>query len=96
MRNDKEFKNADSAESKYRHSLREEISSLGVAIESVQTSLKEGPLKEKDLIVSIANLLRLHKAGSSRFMCCWRCRTKASRAITPPTARTIARNCLSI
>jgi hypothetical protein len=68
----------------------------GVAIESVQTPLKEGPLKEKDLNVSIANLLKLHKAGSSRFMCCWRCRTKASRAITPPTARTIARNRVSI
>lgn len=48
---------------KYRHSLREEASALRLTAESVLSQLKEGKLKEDALDVSIANLLKLHRAG---------------------------------
>src|SRR5262249_21670181 len=50
-------------ESKYRHSLREESSALRLTAESVLSQLKEGKLKEEAMDVSIANLLKLHRAG---------------------------------
>lgn len=50
-------------EKEYRHSLREESEALKAAIESLQVKLKEGGLKESALDVSIANLLKLHRAG---------------------------------
>jgi tetratricopeptide (TPR) repeat protein len=57
------FSQAFPNEKKYRHSLREESESLGMTVESVQTKLKEGKLKESSLEVSIANLLKLHRDG---------------------------------
>jgi tetratricopeptide (TPR) repeat protein len=48
---------------KYRHSLREESAALRLTAESVLTQMKEGKLKEDALNVSIANLLKLHRAG---------------------------------
>jgi tetratricopeptide (TPR) repeat protein len=50
-------------EKEYRHSLREEADALGLVANLATESLKDGRLKEKDLDVSIANLLRIHKAG---------------------------------
>ena len=50
-------------EKEYRHSLREEADALGLVANLAAESLKDGRLKEKDLDVSIANLLRIHKAG---------------------------------
>jgi tetratricopeptide (TPR) repeat protein len=60
---DKKFSEAFPNEKKYRHSLREEFESLSMTVESVQTQLKEGALKESSLDVSIANLLKLHRDG---------------------------------
>ncbi len=50
-------------EKEYRHSLREETEALKAAIESLQIQLKEGRVKESALDVSMANLLKLHRAG---------------------------------
>jgi tetratricopeptide (TPR) repeat protein len=60
---DKKFSEAFPNVKKYRHSLREESESLSLTVESVQTQLKEGKLKEGSLDVSIANLLKLHRDG---------------------------------
>jgi tetratricopeptide (TPR) repeat protein len=57
------FKKEFPKEKEYRHSLREESEALKAAIESLQVQLKEGGLKESALDVSIANLLKLHRAG---------------------------------
>ncbi|MEP7336905.1 MAG: tetratricopeptide repeat protein [Acidobacteriota bacterium] len=57
------FKKAFPNEKEYRHSLPEEAGSLRLAAESVVNQLKDGKLKEKSLDVSIANLLKLHRAG---------------------------------
>jgi tetratricopeptide (TPR) repeat protein len=58
-RRKKEFPN----EKQYRHSLREEAGALRLVAETVERQIKEGKLKEQSLDVSIANLLRLHRAG---------------------------------
>src|SRR5262245_61176301 len=63
MMDDKKFKEAYPNESRYRHSLGEEIAALKLTVESVQTQLKAGDLKESALDISIANLLKLHRAG---------------------------------
>jgi tetratricopeptide (TPR) repeat protein len=60
---DKKFSEEFPGEGKYRHSLREESSALRLTAESVASQLKEGKLKEESLNVSIANLLKLHRAG---------------------------------
>ncbi len=60
---DKKFKEAFPNEKEYRHSLKEEAQSLRIAIESVENQVKEGKLKEKSLDESIANLLKIHRAG---------------------------------
>lgn len=60
---DKKFKEAFPNEKEYRHSLNEEAQSLRLAIESVENQIKEGKLKEKSLDQSIANLLKVHRAG---------------------------------
>lgn len=60
---DKKFKEAFPNEKEYRHSLKEEAQSLRIAIESVENQVKEGKLKEKSLDASIANLLKIHRAG---------------------------------
>jgi tetratricopeptide (TPR) repeat protein len=57
------FKKAFPNEKDYRHSLPEEAGALRLAAESVVNQLKDGNLKEKSLDVSIANLLKLHRAG---------------------------------
>lgn len=57
------FSEAFPSEKKYRHSLREESESLRAAVESVESQLKDGKLKENSLDVSIANLLKLHREG---------------------------------
>jgi tetratricopeptide (TPR) repeat protein len=58
-RRKKEFPN----ETRYRHSLREEAGALRAVAEMVERQIKEGKLKEPSLDVSIANLLRLNRAG---------------------------------
>ena len=63
MTDDKEFKKAYPQETQYRHSLQEEISGLRLALELVTNQLKEKKLKEKDLDVSLANLLKLQRAN---------------------------------
>lgn len=55
----KEFPN----ETQYRHSLREEAGALRLVAETVERQIKEGKLKEQSLDVSIANLLKLNRAG---------------------------------
>lgn len=60
---DKKFKEAFPNEKEYRHSLNEEAQSLRMAIESVENQIKEGKLKEPALDGSIANLLKIHRAG---------------------------------
>ncbi|HZS09823.1 MAG TPA: tetratricopeptide repeat protein [Blastocatellia bacterium] len=50
-------------EKKYRHSLREEVEALKTVADLASASLKDGKLKEKSLDVSLANLLKLNKAG---------------------------------
>ncbi|MBO0798382.1 MAG: tetratricopeptide repeat protein [Blastocatellia bacterium] len=60
---EKQFAQAFPAEKEYRHSLREEAEALRLTAEKVATLLQEGKLKESALDVSIANLLKLHRAG---------------------------------
>ena len=60
---DKQFKEAHPKETKYRHSLKEEMSCLSVVIGGLEKDLDEKKVKEKDLDVSLANLLKLHRAG---------------------------------
>lgn len=60
---DKKFKDAFPNEKEYRHSLQEEAQALRLTAESVETQLKEGKVKENALDVSIANLLKLNRAG---------------------------------
>lgn len=60
---DSTFKKEFPNEKEYRHSLREEADSLRLAIETVEEQIKQRKLKEKSLDVSIANLLKLHRAG---------------------------------
>jgi Flp pilus assembly protein TadD len=63
MVDDKRFKEAYPQEAKQRHSLKEEVGCLRVAISSLEVQLKEKTIQEKDLDVSLANLLKLHRAG---------------------------------
>lgn len=60
---DQKFKEAFPNEKEYRHSLNEEAQSLRMAIESVENQIKNGKLKEQSLEISIANLLKIHRAG---------------------------------
>jgi tetratricopeptide (TPR) repeat protein len=60
---EKRFAQAFPGEKEYRHSLREEAEALRLTAETVATQVKEGKLKESSLDVSIANLLKLYKAG---------------------------------
>lgn len=60
---EKAFKEAYPAESRYRHSLGEEASALRAVAENVQARLKDGQLKEEALSSGTANLLTLHRAG---------------------------------
>lgn len=60
---DKKFKEAFPDEKEYRHSLQEEAQALRLTAESVDTQLKKNELKENALDISIANLLKLHRAG---------------------------------
>jgi tetratricopeptide (TPR) repeat protein len=57
------FKKAFPDEKEYRHSLREEVAAFGSAVESLQIALKEKRVKESALNPSVANLLKLHRAG---------------------------------
>ncbi len=57
------FSKAFPNEQRYRHSLPEEAEALRASAESVESQVKEGKLKESSLDVSIANLLKLHRAG---------------------------------
>ena len=50
-------------EKDYRHSLREEVEALRVVATIISESVKNGKMKEKDLDLSIANLLKVHNAG---------------------------------
>lgn len=50
-------------EKQYRHSLREEVEALNAVADLATANLKEGKLKEQTLDVSLANLLKLKKAG---------------------------------
>jgi tetratricopeptide (TPR) repeat protein len=59
----KKFAESFPNEKEYRHSLLEESTALRAAAETVVEKIKKGDLKEGSLDVSIANLLRLHKAG---------------------------------
>ena len=63
MSDNKKFTENFPNEKEYRHSLLEETSALAAAAESVAGQIKEGKLKEAALDISIANLLKLHKAG---------------------------------
>ena len=63
MMDDKQFKEAYPKENKYRHSLKEEMSCLLLVTEGLENQLKEKKVKEKDLDVSLANLLKLQRAG---------------------------------
>lgn len=60
---DKKFSEAFPNEKQYRHSLREEFDALRLTADSVEERLKRKELKESALDVSIANLLKLHRAG---------------------------------
>jgi tetratricopeptide (TPR) repeat protein len=60
---EKQFAQAFPDEKEYRHSLREEAEALRLTAENVASQIKEGKLKENSLDVSIANLLKLYKAG---------------------------------
>ena len=60
---EKKFAEAFPNEKQYRHSLREESDALRITVESVESQLKGGKLKESSLDVSIANLLKLHRDG---------------------------------
>jgi hypothetical protein len=55
----KEFPN----EKDYRHSLREEAEALGLVAKIISESVKNGKMQEKNLDMSIANLLKVHNAG---------------------------------
>lgn len=57
------FKQAYPGEQTYRHSLAEEVGSLRLVVETVERKLKDKELKENELDVSIANLLKLQRAG---------------------------------
>ena len=57
------FKKAYPTEKEYRHSLREEVAAFNSAVESLQIALKENRVKEPMLNPSVANLLKLHRAG---------------------------------
>src|SRR5262245_34494001 len=63
MSDSKQFTENFPNEKEYRHSLLEETSALAAAAESVAGEIKKGKLKEASLDTSIANLLKLHKAG---------------------------------
>jgi tetratricopeptide (TPR) repeat protein len=58
----KPFASAYPNEKEYRHSLREEAEALRLTAENVENHVKEGKLKENSLDISIANLLKLHRA----------------------------------
>jgi tetratricopeptide (TPR) repeat protein len=60
---EKQFAQAFPGEKEYRHSLREEAEALRLTAEDVASQVKEGKLKEVSLDASIANLLKLYKAG---------------------------------
>jgi hypothetical protein len=50
-------------EKDYRHSLREEVDALGGVARIISESVKNGKMKETDLDLSVANLLKVHNAG---------------------------------
>lgn len=60
---DKKFKEAFPNEKQYRHSLTEEVGALRLAADTLLDRMKDGEVKEVSLTPSLANLLRLHKAG---------------------------------
>ncbi|MCI0664013.1 MAG: tetratricopeptide repeat protein, partial [Acidobacteria bacterium] len=60
--NNKKFTETFPNEKVYRHSLLEECSALRATAENVSDLIKEGKLKEGSLDISIANLLKLHRA----------------------------------
>ncbi len=60
---EKKFAEEFPNEKEYRHSLREEAGALRLTAETVNNQINEGKLKESALDVSIANLLKLNKAG---------------------------------
>ncbi|HZS09822.1 MAG TPA: tetratricopeptide repeat protein [Blastocatellia bacterium] len=60
---EKKFREAYPNEKAYRHSLREEAESLRLAAQTLLDRMKDGEVKEQALTVSLANLLKLHRAG---------------------------------
>lgn len=57
------FKKAYPQETKPRHSMKEEAMGLETVVATIEEGLKKGDLKESDLQISIANLLKVHRAG---------------------------------
>jgi tetratricopeptide (TPR) repeat protein len=60
---EKVFKEAYPSETRFRHSLREEVAALKAVAGNVEARLKDGQLKEQTLTPGTANLMSLHKAG---------------------------------